>query len=296
MTGAAGFIGGRMAADLSTSEFDIVGFIRTPPTATLSSLGIKTVCGDIAEGLDQVPPAEWIIHTAAVTHLDPTLTATAYARANILGALNVAAYARRVRAKGLLFLSTLTVYGKVTTNHLSEDEEPSAPNLYGRSKRLAEEILLELAPETTVICARLPGVAAPAYLRPWLGQVISKLRSNAPVEFYNGDRPFNNIIHVAELSRFARHLIMNEGGSARATGQVVNVAADNPIPLGELMEIMREAAGSESPLVNRGPRPPCFEIDIARLKTRCGFSPKGTEELARRYVLENSRAATDDAT
>ena len=53
------------------------------------------------------------------------------------------------------------------------------PALYGCTKYLTELILAENAALFGVLNVRLPGIVAPGYLTPWIGQIVSKAMEGA---------------------------------------------------------------------------------------------------------------------
>ncbi len=286
VTGAGGFIGRLMAADLLARGHHVLSvYHRTPPSLPADDRH-RILQADLRHPLDLPTDVDWVVHAAAVTHLDPTLTATDYARTNVDGALHIARYVDQANVRGLIYLSTLSVYGGIDGSCLRETEEPRAPNLYGRTKRLAEEILLDLPNTCDVLCLRLPGITGPGYFRAWIGQVLQALNDNRPVTFVNGDRPFNNLLDASELNRLVDHVI----GSGPNGHHVVNAAATAPQPLRETLARMRELCGSRSELVDDGERPPSFWIDTSKLERVTGFTPDSTHRQISTFVNANARS------
>jgi len=281
VTGAGGHIGRALVADLAGRGHEVISLYHRTPPPLPAGPSHRLIRADVADDLAGLPPSDWVIHAAAATHLDPTLSAADYARSNVCGTLNVLEHARRVGAQGIVLLSTLTVYGRIETGRLTEATEPQAANLYGRSKRLAEEILLDAEGKLDVVCLRLPGVTGPGDHRAWLGRTLLALYRGEPVHFASGDRPFNNIVEISELNRLIRHLLAQGPARRRC---LVNVAASEPLPLASLLAAMRAAAGSPSPLHDDGPRLPCFWIDTERLQRDLDFRPATTLDQAMQFV------------
>lgn len=285
ITGAGGFIGRLLVADLLARGHHVFSVHhRKPPTLPTDDRH-RNLQADLRSPLDLPTDIDWVVHAAAVTHLDPTLTATDYARTNVDGALHIARYVDQAAVRGVIYLSTLSVYGSIAGSCLRETEEPRSPNLYGRTKRLAEEILLDLPDNCDVLCLRLPGITGPGYFRAWIGQVLQALHDDRPVTYVNGDRPFNNLLDAGELNRLVDHVIRSDP----IGHHVVNAAATAAEPLSEILMRMRELCGSRSELVDDGRRPPSFWIDTSKLEQITGFTPDSTRRQISTFVDANPR-------
>ncbi len=285
VTGAGGPVGRHLVADLLARGHAVTGLHHRAPPPRPAGDRHRCLQADLRRPLDPAVEADWVVHAAAVTHLDPSLTASDYARTNVDGALHLARHVERGGIRGVIFLSTLSVYGSIAAACLREDEEPRSPNLYGRTKRLAEEILLDLPADRDVLCLRLPGIAGPGDFRAWIGQALLALRDGRPVTLANADRPFNNLLEVGELGRLVDHVVREGAGGQH----VVNAAATAPEPLGEILARMRTLCGSRARLVDQGRRQPSYWIDTGRLERVTGFRPAPTRIQVARFVHANPR-------
>jgi len=287
VTGAGGHLGRALVAGLVACGHEVISLCRRSPAAVPPGPSHRIVRGDLADALADLPAADAIVHAAAATHLDPSLRAADYARSNVCGTVNLLDYAARVGCRSLIMLSTLSVYGRIGAEVLDEDVAPEQPNLYGRSKRLAEEVLLDCDGAADIVCLRLPGVTGPGDHRAWLGRCLLTLYRDEPLHFANGDASFNNIVDISELTRLVEHLLARPADGRRS---LVNVAAEAPVPLVELLTAMRDATGSRAPLIDDGPRTPCFRIDTARLRDEIGFVAAPTMDQALRFVRADQAA------
>lgn len=287
ITGAGGFIGHHLAAAMSRAGHDVVASYRTNRPRDTNHLPstVRWVHLDLADTTDWLPPVDAVIHAAAHTHLVPNSVARDYVRSNVTGTLNLIDYARRVGVRQIVHLSTLSVYGDLPSGELTEDTPLFRPSLYGTTKYLCELSLAENAAHFGSINIRLPGVVAPGYLTPWIGQVLTKAVAGTPITIYNPDGPFNNIVDVEELARFISHYLQK----APAGSATVNLACSAPLPVRRVVTTVLEEAGSHSSVVEGPPRKGAFVINTARLERDFEFEPAPTEAVVRRYVRGNVR-------
>jgi thioester reductase-like protein len=187
LTGASGFVGTYILADLLARGLRVVCLLRGGEerrgelTARLREFGLwsdgyedrlELVAGDIAQpglGLDQAAfddlasRTEWVVHSAAVVnHLYPYAR---LAQANAHSAVGVIEFAAAIRRKSVTFLSTSAVFESAAYPPGAEIESgplsalPPESNGYGRSKAFAEayfERAGELGLSVTVL--RIPNV------------------------------------------------------------------------------------------------------------------------------------------
>lgn len=147
MTGATGFIGRHLMAELSRHGIAAEGIRRELDPATDWSGALR---GHTA-----------VVHLAAAAHeaAERSERAGDYASLQRVNALAAARLARDAAAAGvaqLVFLSTIGVHGDETPGRPFTEESPVAPrSLYARSKLEAERLLAEVAREAGIALAIL---------------------------------------------------------------------------------------------------------------------------------------------
>jgi len=165
VTGASGFIGGRIVERLSLDY-------RNPPRSLLRSyskaariarFSTEIMLGDVLD-LEAVRKAvtgcEVVIHAAVGVSMDDDLNT----RTDIEGTENVCRAAVDAGVKRLVFLSTVEVYGQNQPELVDEDTPPrQAVYAYGSSKLAAEQVCLRYQKEhgLSVVILRLAVVIGP---------------------------------------------------------------------------------------------------------------------------------------
>lgn len=160
ITGATGFIGGALAADLASAPTHHVRIaVRNPNRRAdapqhveLVTVGDLTPQTDWRTGLSDV---DVVIHCAARVHvmnetaLDPLAE---FRRVNVEGTLNLAQQAQEAGVKRFIFISSIKVNGEETSSKqpFHADDAPAPADPYGISKFEAEQALMRLSSQGTM--------------------------------------------------------------------------------------------------------------------------------------------------
>jgi UDP-N-acetyl-alpha-D-quinovosamine dehydrogenase len=159
ITGATGFIGRALCRHLISDGCTVIGAVRSKKSQSrLVSGVIPFLCGDLQEKTDWSPALQGVdevVHLAARVHVLKETeedAAKVFHRLNVDATRELAGAAARSGVKRFVFLSSVKVNGEFSIRPYRE-EDPVAPrDLYGISKKSAEETLRSLARETALEC------------------------------------------------------------------------------------------------------------------------------------------------
>ncbi len=162
VTGASGFVGGRITEGLAARGHAVRGFVRDPSRWRERPDGAEVFVGDVtdadalrraAEGCDAVVHAAALVKVWARDH-------GAYDRVNVEG-LRHAADAARTHGARLIYCSSFIALGP-TDGCVFDEDSPRMPgpphNDYERTKWAADRLARELAAEGRPIVRLYPGV------------------------------------------------------------------------------------------------------------------------------------------
>lgn len=156
LTGATGFVGGRLANVLQArADINLTAVVRRP---------VKIPSAHIVEVQDLDGNTDWsnslinqqiVIHTAARAHImnDEVANPLAeYRRVNVDGTLNLARQAASAGVRRFIFISSIKVNGDQTPlgQPFTADDTPEPQDSYGISKWEAEQGLRLLASEASM--------------------------------------------------------------------------------------------------------------------------------------------------
>ena len=182
ITGATGFIGGKVAELLTARGDEVVAIVRSPEKAgALETLGCTIVPGTLTDR-DAIKAGlqgcDGVIHCAAIYEVGISEDQREPMRqANVDGTVNVLELALEAGVSKALYVSTCAVFGN--TNGKVVDESYEAPggeytSYYEETKALAHKAALELAAKGLPLVIIQPGGVYGPGDESALGQVIIK--------------------------------------------------------------------------------------------------------------------------
>lgn len=167
VTGANGFIGRALVAELAARQSIIRGAVRNPGAifpdvhcVVVGEVNGNTDWRDALTGITEV------VHLAARAHItrETAEDSLAVFRAiNTEGTLNLALQAARSGIRRFVFVSTIKVNGEGRESAYSETDTPTPEDAYAISKWEAEQGLREIAAQTgmEIVILRVPLVYGP---------------------------------------------------------------------------------------------------------------------------------------
>jgi len=143
VTGATGFLGRALCSRLESMEVEVRAAARTPaegPWSTFMPLDLpNAVPAELFDGVDVV------YHLAGVAHaIAADVQAQAYDAVNARGTAELSQKARAAGVRRFVFMSSVKALGEPGEDMVREDQESSATDPYGRSKRAGEVAALGL--------------------------------------------------------------------------------------------------------------------------------------------------------
>lgn len=154
VTGATGLVGSALCRELARRGAKVVALVRSPEKAKARlPAEVETVVGDVRARIDFGGEVDFVVHAAG-----PTASSDFVERpvevidAVFGGARNVLDFALDRKVEGLVFLSTMEVYGLTDSENVAEDGYASLDTMCARSsypeaKRLAECLFASAAKE-----------------------------------------------------------------------------------------------------------------------------------------------------
>ena len=174
VTGATGFVGRAVCAELARRQYavrSIVRVHRVSDSVSGAELSDRVQLDDIGPATDwsgALDEVKAVVHLAARVHVmhDSSADSLAAFRAvNVAGTLNLARQAAAAGVQRFLFMSSVKVNGECTQpgQAFTEADAPAPQEAYGVSKHEAELALREVGAETgmEVVIIRSPLVYGP---------------------------------------------------------------------------------------------------------------------------------------
>jgi nucleoside-diphosphate-sugar epimerase len=168
VTGASGFIGQHLVRRLLQEGYRVRVLARPSSVHRIWPTDVAVVEGDIRDAAKMKEAAagvNYVFHLAGHTHALSQWAEddAAYRPLNVEGTRNVLEGALAGGAQGIVFFSSVKVFGEETTECLDESALPRPSTPYGRSKAEAEDMVGDYARTTGLrgTSLRLPLVYGP---------------------------------------------------------------------------------------------------------------------------------------
>jgi nucleoside-diphosphate-sugar epimerase len=168
VTGAEGFLGGALMAELPQRVYSVVGSVRRVTDKSATNVVSSGAIAAETDWYGTLADKDVVIHCAARVHVMDDREGEplkAFREVNVAGTLNLARQAAAAGIKRFIFISSIKVNGEQTPlgQLFFSHDVPSPEDFYGISKHEAEQGLRELAAETgmEVVIIRPPLVYGP---------------------------------------------------------------------------------------------------------------------------------------
>ena len=295
VTGAAGFIGARVAGRLLDRGEAVIGLdnvndyydpkIKEARLAGLEGRnGWTFVRGDVAdEGtLDALPGGiDRVVHLAAQAGVRYSIDAPlAYARANLTGQAHVLEFARARGVSHTVYASSSSVYGGNTSVPFSEDDRTDDPvSFYGATKKSGEVMAQSYA---RLYGLKLTGlrfftVYGPMG-RPDMAYFLfaEAIRAGRPIRLFNEGRMARDFTYVDDIADGVIGAL-DRPDREGVPHRLYNLGNDDPQELTQMVDLLEDALGRKAaremaPMQQGDVERTWANIDRAR--SELGYAPK----------------------
>ena len=282
ITGANGAIGSDLVRLLSKKN-KIFAFYRTPNiiSSNLKNKNIKWIKQDLKKKIIYNVKPQVIIHGVVAHPFSKKNTYQDYLQSNITSLQNVIEFAKKKKIKKFIYLSSFKIYGDIQSDIIKDCNVFTNPSMLGATKVLAEK-MLEIQ-KFAYLNIRLPGVISyyiNDYRRPWLNNIIYKLKKNQPIKIYNAQKVFNNVIDTIEIYKFINHIIKKKNMISGS----FNLSAKKPIKIKNMIYYIKNKISSKSKISFVKKKSNHFIISSNKAFNDYGFNIASTTEIVNRYV------------
>jgi UDP-glucose 4-epimerase len=266
LTGASGFVGGRLLARLEP-EHEVYAVVRRAPDETRS-----WIVQDLAQPLDtsRLPSRiDAVIHLAQSRRYRefPEGAADMFA-VNVASTFRLLEYARSAGARTFVLASTGGIYG-YSYETLVETAPANPLNFYLTSKHVAESLVANYQAFFRTVVFRFFFVYGPGQEGMLVPTLLEKVRKGDQISIAGRPGQRINPIHVDDaVEVFARALGLDRS-------DVFNVAGDEVVSIRELVALIEEATGEPAHVRHVEPEHEGDLIgDNSRMKDVLGVQPR----------------------
>lgn len=296
VTGATGFIGRRLTAELVRRGARVACLVRmTSDITPLKGLPVRliTVGFEDAEALSAaVEGRDFVFHLAGVVQ---AVDERVFEESNVEGTKRLvrACLEHCPAVKKFVFVSSIAAAGPGSSEKpVTESDEPRPVSAYGRSKLAAERVVLEAAAKLPVTIIRPPNVLGPGSKEL---EAAVKLVRRRLLPSFGDDRPRTSLIDVDDL---VEALILAAESPAGA-GRAYFVNDGRAYAWTDITRCIAEELGVKGPMIKIPYRLQLLAAGLEeKAARRAGRAPRLTRELVRAghdyfWIYDGSAARRD---
>ena len=312
ITGAAGYIGSRVAAEIQATHPDweitaidnfYLGKVRSIGDLTIDHVDIRNR-DRLEAALDG---ADVVLHLAAVSGVDDCEEHRDLSYdVNVQGTNNVAWFCRKSGA-GLVFPFSMAVLGDPGEFPITVDQPRNPLNWYGRTKLLSERAIDTFAegafPAHQYMISNLYGSHEIDGQTVTKGTVInffvSRAKAGEPLTVYEPGTQARNYVHVVDVARaYVRSCerLLDQLDAGETGVEKYEVASDEDPSVETVAHLVADVASEEAGIdaevkLVENPRADAetltdsFEVDTSRARERLGWSPERNVESDVREIF-----------
>ncbi len=285
VTGSGGFLGGHIARRLAEAGFDVLALTRAspvePPAAATAARRFTVLTADLAGG--RLPLAIDAVVHAAATSAWSGISVDQMLSDNVTATEALVRHARAAKVSAFVFFSSVSAFGTIRSQVLSESDATVDVDAYGLTKLLGEKLLQDLSDVLPSLSIRLPAVIGRGSKRNWPSECLRKLKAGEALEIFNPDTAFNNVIHERDVAALVAQAL--QGGLSGA--EVVLAGSAGRTTIARAVEILREGTGSSATIAALRRDRPGFLLDVGKAERLFGFAPMDVEAALHQFVMDN---------
>ena len=267
ITGASGFLGGRIAEVMQMSDFAVpAAGIRKWTRA--SRIARKPMDIRICDILDPSTMDEALKEVDAVVHCAKTDSQESI----VGGTRNLLEACQRNGVKRFVHISTAEVYGSASGNVVETDPTPMTGRDYGDWKVEAEKVCMEFNSKGVETAILRPSLIHGPYSNSWSTNMVKRLLSGKWGQFEDHGEGIANLIYVDDLVQAIFLCLVHP----EAAGQAFNVNGPDKITWNQYFTLLNDELGRE----------PLKTISATKSKLRTklvGAFGKTTDLILNRY-------------
>jgi nucleoside-diphosphate-sugar epimerase len=286
VTGSGGFLGGHIARRLAEAGFEVVALTRNssivPPTAPAAARRFTVAAADLLSGA--LPGSIDAVVHAAATSAWTGISVDQMLSDNVLAMRTVVRHAQAANVSAFVFFSSVSAFGAIRAPVLTESEPTINVDAYGLTKQFGEKLLQDVSTTLPSLSIRLPAVVGRGSKRNWPSECLRKLKAGEPLEIFNPDTSFNNVVHESDVAALVTQALQRRLSGA----EIVLAGSAGKTTVARAVDLLRDDTGSKSTVKAVKRDRAGFLLDVSKATRLFGFAPMHVETALHQFVMDNA--------
>jgi nucleoside-diphosphate-sugar epimerase len=263
LTGASSFVGSHVAESLASQGHEVVGtfrrhnervkFLENKSRVKMAKLDLSCV-GDFEQLASDF---EAVVHNAgSFPWVDVDIINVV--ECNVLGTLNLCNWLKRQDSiTRIVTYSTLSVYGNIIDQILTENTPTNSHEIYGSSKLVSEHLMTQLDGYENQLIIRFPIVLGNHAHRAFIPRMVESFQTNSAVEITNPNKLYNSMTTLEAVADFTNHFLLSDLRGKH----IANIGAKEPMTVLQIAEFLKARLKSKSEISINQTETNCYLID-----------------------------------
>lgn len=273
VTGAGTLVGNTISIKIPKKHKVFSSYNKTLPKNLKKFKNITTCKIDLTKEIKFNKNFDILVHCASLVPAK-TSSKKLFYNVNILGFKKLLELSKKNNCKKIILLSTMSVYGEIKSNTITEKTKFNNPDSYGMSKIKMEKSLEEFSKKNNMsgFVLRLPGILGNKSKHNFLSNSLNIIKKKKKILINNPDLLFNNLVHVDNIAG-----IVINSFNKKFKFQIFNIASLDAIKFKNIFKmIFKKLRIKEHIIIN---------------KKTGGFNIKLNEKLKKNYKIYSTRYA-----
>ncbi len=268
VTGASSFVGSHVAESLASQGHEIVGTFRRhndrvqnlADYSPVEMIQLDLSCQDDFKQL--ASDFEAVVHNAgSFPWVDVDINNVV--ECNVLGTLNLSNWLKWQNSiTRIVAYSTLSVYGNIIDQILTENTPTNSHEIYGSSKLASEHLLSHLEGYENQLIIRFPIVLGKHAHRAFIPRMVESFQTDSSVEITNPNKLYNSMTTLKAVANFTNHFLI----SSLKGKHIANIGAEEPMTVLQIAEFLKTCLKSNSVISMSDAETNCYLIDNSEAK------------------------------
>jgi len=268
VTGASSFVGSHVAESLASQGHEIVGTFRRHSDrvqnladySPVEMIQLDLSCQDDFKQL--ASDFEAVVHNAgSFPWVDVDINNVV--ECNVLGTLNLSNWLKWQNSiTRIVAYSTLSVYGNIIDQILTENTPTNSHEIYGSSKLASEHLLSHLEGYENQLIIRFPIVLGNHAHRAFIPRMVESFQTNSTVKITNPNKLYNSMTTLKAVANFTNHFLI----SSLKGKHIANIGAEEPMTVLQIAEFLKTCLKSNSVISMSDAETNCYLIDNSEAK------------------------------